>query len=157
MNSNFGITPELLALLRHEEGWRSKPYLCPAGKPTIGYGHRIPSLDHPEITVVEGERLLADDLRRYRQNALALSPGLAKEPELRLSAIIDFCYNAGTSNYGTSQLRKRVNEKKWKSAAAEMRRWTYYDADPGPARDMEKLAGLVSRRTTTAGWLEKGA
>lgn len=155
MKPDFGITPELLALVRHEEGWRSKPYLCPSGKPTIGYGHRIPSLDHPEITVVEGERLLADDLKRYRQNALALSPGLATEPELRCSAIIDFCYNAGVTAYATKTLRKLVNAKKWPEAAAEMRKWVY--ATNPKTGEKFKLAGLVSRRTTTAGWLEKGA
>jgi lysozyme len=155
VTESFGITPELLALIRKEEGWRSKPYLCPAGKPTIGYGHRIPTLDHPEITLAQGEAWLMEDVRRKRWNALSLSPGLANEPAPRLAAIIDFCFNVGEGEYATSHLRKRVNESKWAAAAAEMRQWVYYDADPGPKRDMEKLAGLVSRRAITAGWLER--
>lgn len=27
--------------LKHSEGWRSKPYLCPLGYPTVGWGFRI--------------------------------------------------------------------------------------------------------------------
>lgn len=155
MSETYGITPALLAFLKHEEGWRAAPYLCQAGKPTIGYGHRIPSLDHPRITPEEGERLLADDLRQYRQRALELSPVLAHEPEARLAAVIDFCYNAGVAAYAASTCRKRVNDKQWPEAAAEMRRWVYI-TDPTTKRKV-KLAALVKRRAITAGWLEKGA
>ncbi len=29
------------ALIKYEEGWREKPYLCTEGYPTVGYGFRI--------------------------------------------------------------------------------------------------------------------
>jgi lysozyme len=29
----------LIALVKNYEGFRSEPYCCPSGLPTIGYGH----------------------------------------------------------------------------------------------------------------------
>ena len=31
----------IYALIKHEEGWRSKPYLCTEKYPTVGFGFRI--------------------------------------------------------------------------------------------------------------------
>ncbi len=150
----FGITPELLAHVKREEGWRAKPYLCPAGKPTIGYGQRIKTLDHAPITKAQGEALLIAALELRQERMLKLSPVLAWEPEIRASAVLDFCYNAGTAAYASSTLRKRVNEGKWEDAAREMRRWVYA-TDPATGKK-RKLSALVKRRDITAGWLERG-
>lgn len=147
-----GITPEYLAFLKHEERLVLHPYPDPVGLPTIGYGHRIPSMNHPPVTEEWALATLIEDLRRFRQNALALSPGLANEPERRLSAIIDQTFNAGSAAYGASTLRKRVNEKNWPAAGAEMRRWVYgTDAKTG---EKIKLPGLVRRRGVMSAWLE---
>ena len=150
-----GITPEYLVFIEHEEGVRLAPYLDPVGFPTIGIGHRVASMDTPPLADLAAARaLLAEDLVKYRANALALSPGLADEPEIRLSAVLDFCYNAGSTNYATSTLRKRVNAKTWPDAAKEMRRWVY--ATDQTTRLKVKLNGLVRRRNITANWLELG-
>ena len=150
-----GITPEYLAFIESEEELRLDPYPDPVGLPTIGFGHRIPGFDTPPLESAAAARaLLAEDLVKYRANALALSPGLADEPEIRLSAIIDFCFNAGSTAYATSTLRKRVNAKNWPDAAKEMRRWVY-GTDQKTGLKV-KLGGLVKRRNITANWLELG-
>ena len=48
------IPEALLALIRKFEGLRLKPYRCPAGVPTIGYGHTGPDvhMDMPPMTMV---------------------------------------------------------------------------------------------------------
>lgn len=51
----------LLKRLKKHEGLRLKVYLCPAGYPTIGYGHRCNS-DHPPITEAEAEEYLRQDV-----------------------------------------------------------------------------------------------
>ena len=150
----FGITPALVELVRHAEGWRADPYICPAGYPTIGYGHRIPSLNHPTITKARGVELLAADLKFKRDAALKLSPGLKDEPEPRLAAIVDFCFNLGEGAYAGSTLRKRVDAKLWTEAAKEMRRWVYA-TDPKTNKKF-KMAGLIRRREIAATWLESG-
>ena len=34
-------SPRCVELVKRFEGFRAKPYLCPAGVPTIGYGHNF--------------------------------------------------------------------------------------------------------------------
>lgn len=151
----YGITPQLVEHVKQQEGWRAKPYRCQAGKPTIGYGHRIPSMAYAPLTREEGEALLRQDLRERQETVLRLSPILAHEPEARCSAILDFVFNVGGAAYASSTLRKRVNDGRWQDAANEMRRWVYAtDPETGEKR---KLSALVKRREVTAGWLKRGA
>ncbi len=153
MNADFGLTPELLAFIREEEGWRPDPYLDPVGYPTIGFGFRIPSLDHPSMTLEEGEKLLREKLREYRNDAVRLSPNL-KNHERRLAAITDFCYNAGAGNYEKSTLRLMVKREWWKEAGVQMEKWVY-GTDQKTGKKV-KLGGLVKRRKATAKWLVEG-
>lgn len=144
--NNFGITPELVAFLKVQEGWVPHPYICPAGYPTIGYGHRIPSMDAKPITKAQGEQLLRNDMRGARDAVLALSPNLIHTDERRTAALIDFVFNLGASRYRSSTLRKRVNEEDWAAAGREMRRWVYAAG--------RVFRPLVRRRDTAARWLE---
>lgn len=151
----FGITPELVALVKKEEGWVPHPYICPAGYPTIGWGHRIPSLQRPAISVAEGMGYLNSDLLFHCLAAQKLSPILKGGlNERRLAAVTDFCFNLGPDRYATSTMRKLIDAGDWKGAAAQMRRWVYY-RNPATKR-MEKHHGLMERRAITAGWLENG-
>jgi len=143
----FGITPELVAFIKREEGWVAKPYLCPAGYPTIGFGHRIPSMDHPPISAEIGEALLKSDLRGARDVAVAMSPNVLKEPERRTAALTDFIFNLGSSRYRGSTLRRRVADGDWKDAGKEMRRWVYAAG--------RVMRALVRRRNVAARWIEE--
>src|SRR4051812_34381087 len=111
--TDFGITPELIAHVKQQEGWVDHAYLCPAGYPTIGYGHRIGQLITDRITPEQGEDLLMRDLRIFRDSALRFSPGLVREPPRRLAAIVDFCFNLGPHAYASSTLRKCVDAEDW--------------------------------------------
>jgi lysozyme len=148
----FGLTEELIAHIRAEEGWVGRPYLCQAGYPTIGWGHRIPSMQHPVITKAQGAIILEQDLLHYRDAALRLSPVLRDEPERRIAAIIDFCFNLGINAYAGSTLRKKVNAKDWKAAGLQMRLWV--NARNPRTGKKEPLAALVRRRDKCAKWLE---
>ena len=72
-------------------------------------------------------------------NHAAYCPVLAAEPEVRLSAIVDFTFNLGAGRLQTSTLRRRINQRDWQSAAHELLRWVN-----GGGR---VLPGLVARRT----------
>lgn len=117
------------------------PYLCPAHFWTIGYGI-LCQKDHPQISLAEGEKMLADVLPGYVGHALRLSPRLEGS---RLTAISDFVFNLGPTRYAASTLRKRVNEGRWGSARDELRKWVW-----GGGR---KLPGLVLRREAEAALL----
>ncbi len=116
---------------------RAYPYICPAGYPTIGYGH-LCDPKHPPITEVEAEAYLAQDLKVALAATLRYCPVLAAEPEGRLAAIVDFTFNLGAGRLQTSTLRRRVNQRDWDASARELRRWVY-----GGGR---VLPGLVTRR-----------
>lgn len=134
-------------LCKRFEGFRPRPYLCPAGVPTIGYGStRYPdgsavTLKDEPIGRERAEELLQADLRAGRLPAvLLLCPG-ANTPE-RIGALVDFAYNLGTGALKSSTLRKRVNAGDWSAVPRELRKWVR-----GGGR---VLPGLVHRREAEA-------
>ena len=124
---------------------RVRPYICPAGFWTIGYGH-LCDPRHPPITEAEADVYLAHDLQMALAATLRYCPVLATEPEGRLAAIADFAFNLGAGRLQTSTLRRRVNQRDWAAAAQELRRWVY-----GGGR---VLPGLVARRDAEASLLQ---
>jgi len=130
---------ELYDLIRRFEGFRSKPYLCPAGVPTIGYGStgRDITLDHPPVTREWAEARMRREADAFAQAVLAVSPILAQHPS-RWAAIADFAYNLGTARYKGSTLRRKVAEEDWTEAARQINKWVF-----GGGR---KLPGLIIRR-----------
>ena len=139
-------------LCRQFEGLRLKPYLCPAGIPTIGYGStryadgRAVTLKDPPITAAQADDLLLLTLRRdYLVGVLKASPGLADKPRA-LAAIMDFAYNLGAAKYEGSTLRKRVDAGDWPGARAELAKWVRGGG--------QVLPGLVARRAAEAKLME---
>lgn len=133
------VPEKLLELIRRFEGLRLKAYLCPAGIPTIGYGHtgKEVHLGMPPISEDAAELMMVEDAARFVTAASNLSPILWFD-ENKQSAISDFCFNLGTSRYKISTLRKRVEAGDWEGASEELQKWVW-----GGGR---KLPGLVLRR-----------
>lgn len=135
------------ALCRRFEGLFLRPYLCPAGVPSIGFGatyyedgSRVTLHDAP-ITRVRAESLLLWMVRTvYLPAVLRLCPR-ATDPN-RLAALIDFAFNLGISNLKMSTLRKRVNAGQWQKVPAELRKWVFANG--------RKLRGLELRREAEA-------
>ncbi|MCA3238195.1 MAG: lysozyme [Curvibacter sp.] len=151
-----GVPKTAIELAKRFEGFhrapkadpgRARPYICPAGYWTIGYGHLCDS-KHSPITVAEAEAFLARDLQTALAATLRYCPVLAAEPEGRLSAILDFTFNLGTGRLQTSTLRRRVNQRDWVAAATELRRWVYGGG--------KVLPGLVARREAECAFLLSG-
>lgn len=135
------------ALARRFEGCYLRPYLCPAGVPTIGYGAthyldgRAVQLTDPPITRTVSDVMLVESVQRvYLPAVLKLCPGI-DSPE-RLAAIIDFAFNLGAGNLRASTLRKRINAGRWDDVPAQLRKWVN-----GGGRT---LRGLVLRREAEA-------
>jgi lysozyme len=131
------------ALARRFEGLYLRPYLCPAGIPSIGYGatyyedgRRVTLLD-PAITPARAELLLLWMVKNvYLPAVRKLCPNVT-DPE-RLAALIDFAFNLGVGRLAASTLRKRVNANRWDDARTECRKW-----DKAGGR---RLRGLTLRR-----------
>lgn len=148
MASDLIVAVQVAAsLARRFEGCRLRPYLCPAGIPTIGYGAtyyqgglRVTLTDHP-ITKDHANNLLLWQVRTiYLPAVLKLCPSI-DTPE-RLAAIIDFTFNLGTGRLKTSTLRKRINAGRWDDVPDELRKW-----NRGGGR---VLRGLTIRREAEA-------
>lgn len=132
-------------LAKRFEGFSSRPYICPAGYWTIGYGH-LCKPDTPSISRMRAEDYLVADLRVAMQSTLRMCPVLAFESEHRLAAIIDFTFNLGAGRLQTSTLRRRINARDWPGASEQLMRWVH-----GGGR---VLPGLVARRKAEAELLE---
>lgn len=124
------ITPEALSLIKYFEGFRSKPYLCSAGVPTIGYGStfykdgtKVTLNDRPIDIDLATELLDFTISTVFLPSVLKLCPVLVNHPN-RLGAIVSFTYNLGAGNLRNSTLRKRVNSELWEEAANELLKWT---------------------------------
>ena len=149
---NTAPSPQLLTLIRRFEGlYRLRkdgliyPYRCPAGVPTQGYGHVVPSMDVPPISREAAEEQLVADVAARIPTVLQVSPKLTGR---RLDAIVSFVFNCGLGRYKASTLRKRINAGDWAGAAMELRKHVW-----GGGR---KLPGLVVRREVEAQMILKG-
>lgn len=126
------------------EGYRAKPYLCPAGVPTIGYGTtryedgRAVSLSDPAIGQATAFALMQQNIARLVIPVLKYCPSLSVASSSRLAAILDWTYNLGTGRLQASTLRQRINQQDWNAAADELRKWVRGGG--------QILPGLVARR-----------
>lgn len=141
-----------ISLCKKFEGFRSRPYLCPANVWTIGYGTtfypdgtRVKQTD-PDISVEKAEDILLSELHSQCLPAvLRLCPVLG-EHEKKLNAVVDFVFNLGAGRLQTSTLRRKINIKDWPGSKAELHRWVYGGG--------KVLPGLVKRRAAEAALFE---
>ena len=138
-------------LCRRFEGFRAKPYICPAGYPTIGYGTvwkpdgtRVTMNDAPVSVELANEWLVSELRTNYMAGVLKASPRLIANPRA-LAAMTDFAYNLGVARYRASTLRKRVNEGDFEGAKVELQKWIRGGG--------KVLPGLVRRRQAEAALL----
>lgn len=123
------INEQALSLIKYFEGFRSKPYLCSAGVPTIGFGStfykdgtKVTLNDRP-IDISVASDLLDYTIRTsFLPSVLKLCPVLANR-QSKLGAIVSFAYNLGPGNLRISTLRKKINQELWDEAANELLKW----------------------------------
>ena len=139
------------SLCKPFEGLRLKPYLCPAGYWTIGYGTVFKpdgtqvKQDDPPISKQTAEEWLYHELQNnYLPGVLKASPGLLAYPKA-LGAITDFAYNLGLGRYRGSTLRRKINEQDWGEAKKQLLLWTRGGG--------KVLPGLVKRRQAESRFL----
>lgn len=138
-------------LCRAFEGFFAKPYICPAGVPTIGYGttfypdKRKVTLQDAPISKEQAEEYMKFELLGIAPYVYSLCPVVLSDAR-RAAALIDFSYNLGWPRLRASTLRKRVNEKDWAAAYDEILKWNKAGG--------KVLQGLVLRRKAEAALLK---
>ena len=120
-----------------------RPYTCPAGVLTVGWGTTKFDKTRQSFTIHECEEMLYVELE-YILRKLAGMPA----SESRMAAIASWVYNLGIGAFRTSTMRKRILAQDWEGAARECEKWVW-----GGGR---KLPGLVLRRAVEAEMLRKG-
>ena len=153
-------------LMHKYEGYRNRPYLCPAHIWTIGYGHvlyqdqiRLPMVRPPgktktDIPMIRSEYplkpednrvwskqeiddLFSDDVASFERGVLRLVPGSAGH-QGRFDALVSFAFNVGLGNLQRSTIRIKANRQEWEAAADAFLLW-----NKGGGK---VLAGLDRRR-----------
>jgi len=153
-------------LMHKYEGFRNRPYLCPAHIWTIGYGHvlyqdqirrpvfrptgktkaDIPMIrseyplkpeDNRVWTKQEIDDLFAQDVADFERGVLRLVPP-AVGHQGRFDALVSFAFNVGLGNLQRSTIRIKANRADWEGAADAFLLW-----NKGGGK---VLAGLDRRR-----------
>ena len=131
-------------LCRRYEGYRAKPYLCPAGVPTIGYGstyyadkRKVTLEDLPMEEGAARALLMVELEHTYLPGVLRNCPVLATN-ERKCNAIVDYAYNLGVGRLQTSTLKRKINAQDWDGVQEQLMLWTKGGG--------KVLPGLVARR-----------
>lgn len=130
-----------IAHIKEFEGFRGKRYLCPANKPTIGYGHVIvdserATLWNVELNEDQATKLLMKDLVRFEDAVSAMVAVPLTQGQF--DALVSFAYNLGEAKLRSSTLLKLLNAGDYEGARKQINRWVYSNG--------KKLDGLIRRR-----------
>jgi lysozyme len=143
-----------IAMIKHDEGVRVKPYRCPALLWTVGVGHvidqshiKVPMEDRKSLpipagwdrvlTMEEVNAILAKDLESFERGVLRLAPNLAGR-QSKFDACVSFSFNVGLGNFQRSTIRMKIQREEWDQAADSFLMWTKAGG--------KELPGLVKRR-----------
>ena len=130
-----------LALIKTFEGFKAKPYICPAGIPTIGYGTtRYEGGRHVTMKDAPISEERASDILKHQVDS---HYGAAVDRYVQIDinqnqfdALVSFAYNLGIGALKSSTLLQKVN--RGRSPADEFGKWIHANG--------KILSGLVRRR-----------
>jgi len=138
------ITADGLDLIKRFEGFRPTVYICPAGWPTIGYGHVVRESERERFSAGIDEKAAEELLRRDVETAEKAVLRLINAPlsDGQFAALVSFVFNLGAGSLQRSTLRRKINRGEHESVPAEFRRWVWAGG--------RKLKGLMRRRAAEA-------
>lgn len=129
--------------LKEYESLQLEAYLCPAGIPTIGWGH-TGDVDGESIKMTmsiterKAQELFEEDIAIV-EKPLSNEPFANRLKQGQWDALVSFIYNVGWTAYKNSTLRKRINEDvNHADVPNQFRRWNKSNG--------KVLAGLTKRR-----------
>ena len=102
-----------IALIKHHEGVRSRPYRCPANLFTVGVGHLIgdgkslPESWNRTFSQEEIDGLLKSDLRRFELGISKMLPNVPLR-QCEFDCLVSFAFNLGLGTFQRSTLRQAL-------------------------------------------------
>ncbi len=132
-----------LDLIKRFEGFSRTVYFCPAGYPTIGYGHVVKDDEDfsAGIDEAQAEELLRQDAQIAERAVLRLIDVPLTDGQF--DALVSFTYNLGGGALQRSTLRRKINREEHAEVPEQFMRWVWAGG--------RKLKGLVRRRAAEAG------
>ena len=117
-----------LDLIKEFESFKSKPYLCPSQKATIGFG----STYYPD-----GKKVTLQDKEITEEKAFEILEYIANKDfgsninkvvkvplnQNQFDALVSFAYNIGNWNFNSSTLLRWLNQGNYKEASMQLLRW----------------------------------
>ena len=134
------VSQECIDLVKFFEGFEPKAYLCPANVWTIGYGRTKNVKEGDELTELQAERDLLEELDEFAEQVLNTVKISLDQNEL--DALTSWTYNLGVGNLQSSTLLKKLNSGDKNSVPSEMVTWNKAAG--------KVLAGLTRRREAEA-------
>ena len=148
------VSPAAIAMIKHHEGVRNRPYRCPALLWTVAVGHvidpthaavkyeerknlAIPAGWDRVLSAGEVDAILAQDLARFERGVARLCPAALNSQGI-FDSLVSFSFNVGLGNLQRSGLRMKTNRGDLEEAADEFLKWTKAAG--------RVLPGLVKRR-----------
>jgi lysozyme len=102
-----------IALIKHHEGVRNRPYRCPANLYTVGVGHLIgdgkslPESWNRTFSQEEIDGILKSDLKRFELGVHKMLPNVPLRQH-EFDALVSFCFNLGLGCFQRSTIRQAL-------------------------------------------------
>ena len=131
-----------LKLIIGYESLQLDPYVCPAGKLTVGYGHVVLPGENFDggINVEQAQELLRKDVEESEEYVNRLVK--VELPQLAFDALVSFTFNVGGNAFGSSTLLKLLNTRDYRAAALQFCHWDN--------SNRKEINGLEARRDEEA-------
>ena len=127
-------------LIKEAEGLRLDAYRCPAGVPTIGWGHTKGVRMGQHITVQMAEDMLVEDIGPIERLLNGMRINFRQE---QFDALVSWIFNLGAGNFKSSTMYKRILENaNDEEITDQLIKWTY--------SGKQQLPGLMKRRVAEA-------
>ncbi len=108
----------LIQQLKRHEGLSLRPYICSAGKLTIGYGR---NLEDVGVSLEEAEDLLRHDVSRALADLESALPWSARLNEVRRCVLANMVFNLGVMGLlGFQRMLSSLEDGDFEGAAREM-------------------------------------
>lgn len=129
-----------LQLIKDFEGLRLKAYLCPAGVPTIGWGHTRGVRIGETITEAQASDYLVEDIAPIE---VLLNSQHINFRQEQFDALVSWIFNLGVNAFGGSTMLKYIRDNRSdEEITDQMVRWVNAGKKP--------LVGLKRRRIAEA-------
>lgn len=130
-----------------------RAYVCPSGKPTIGYGHTGPDVSFWDVrsgrTIPqEIANLLFEKDVEFAVKAVNAQVNVPLT-QAQFDVLVSFVFNCGARALATSTLLKLLNKKDYSGVLGQLPRWNKDDKG-------KPIAGLTRRRAAECRIWETG-